>query len=117
MNAASIKGPRGAAARRLALFCLLAGPALTRAAGPAGPHDNVQTRGECAAAASGALGEHALVFEDPPQADPPRPTELASEYYWRARLVGGNGQATPVWLHCEIVPGATATYAEVLLRD
>jgi hypothetical protein len=116
LNAVSSTGTGGAVLRRLALLCLLAGPAAI-AAGPAGPHDNVQTRGECAAAASGALGEHALVFEDPPQADPPRPTDLASEYYWRARLVSGNGQSVPVWLHCEIVPGATATYAEVLSRD
>ncbi len=117
MNAQSGTGTGGATARRLAFFCLLAGTTLARAAGPAGPHDNVQTRAECASAASNALGEHALVFEDPPQADPPRPTELASEYYWRARLVSGTGPAMPVWLHCEIVPGATATYAEVLLRN
>ena len=114
MNAVSSTGTRGATARRLALLYLLAGPALVQAADS---HDNVQTRAECASAASGALGEHALVFEDPPQANPPRPTELASEYYWRARLVGANGPATPVWLHCEIIPGATATYAEVLLRN
>lgn len=117
MKAQSPIGTRGATARRVGLLCLLAAPACAWAAGPAGPHDNVQTRAECAAAASSALGEHALVFEDPPQADPPRPTDLASEYYWRARLVGGSGPATPVWLHCEIIPGATATYAEVLLRD
>ena len=114
MKAPSTFGRRGATARRLALPCLLAAGACAWAAGP---HDNVQTRAECAAAASSALGEHALVFEDPPQADPPRPTDLASEYYWRARLISGNGPATPVWLHCEIIPGATATYAEVLLRD
>jgi hypothetical protein len=117
LNAIRNPGAGGALARRLVALLLLSGPALAPAAGPAGPHDNVQTRAECASAASSALGEHALVFEDPPQADPPRPTELASEYYWRARLVGGNGPAMPVWLHCEIVPGATATHAEVLLRN
>jgi len=103
--------------RRLVALLLLSGPTLALGAGPAGPHDNVQTRAECAAAASSALGDHAFVFEDPPQAEPPRPTELASEYYWQGRLIGGNGPAIAVWLHCEIVPGATASYAEVLVRD
>jgi hypothetical protein len=83
---------------------------------PAADHDNVQTRAECATAASAALGEYALIFDDPPQADPPRATELAAEYYWRAFIVTGANAQIPVWLHCEIIPGATATYAEVLRR-
>ena len=89
---------------------------LAQAAWAAGTHDNVQTRGDCALAASRALGAQALVFDDPPQATPPRATDLASEYYWRAFLIGEDGARTPVWLHCEIVPGSTATYAEVLQR-
>lgn len=80
-------------------------------------HDNVQTRADCAFAASRALGSQALVFADPPQASPPRATDLAGEYYWHGVLIGQDGARTPVWLHCEIIPGSTATYAEVLLRE
>lgn len=108
---------RGAWARRLALpLSLLAATAL--AAAPASkPHDNVQTRSDCAFAASRSLGEQALVFADPPQPASPRATDLAGEYWWQAWLVSGKGERTAVWLHCEIVPGSTATYAEVLVRD
>jgi hypothetical protein len=101
--------------RRLARWCLL-GVATCALQVHAADHDNVQTRSECATAASAALGEYALIFDDPPQADPPRATELASEYYWRAFVVTGDNPQIPVWLHCEIIPGATATHAEVLRR-
>lgn len=79
-------------------------------------HDNVQTRSDCAFAASRSLGTQSLVFADPPQANPARATDLAGEYYWHAWLLSEAGERTPVWLHCEIVPGSTATYAEVLVR-
>lgn len=104
---------RSAAARHAVLLSLTLCAGLAQGAN----HDNVQTRAECAAAASAALGEHALIFEDPPQASPPRPTDMAAEYYWRALLVGGGKTPLPVWLHCELVPGSTATHAEVLRRD
>lgn len=109
--------PRGASGRR-ALFFTLAVLATPVAAAPSSKvHDNLQTRADCAYAASRALGAQALVFADPPQAATPRATDIAGEYWWQAFLVGSRGARTPVWLHCEIVPGSTATYAEVLLRD
>lgn len=105
----------GARARRAALLaCALATAPLVQAADNA--HDNVQTRSDCAFAASRSLGTQALVFLDPPQPAAPRATDLAGEYYWHAVLVSQHGERTPVWLHCEIIPGSTATYAEVLLR-
>lgn len=108
---------RGASGRR-ALLLALATLALPVASAPSSKvHDNLQTRSDCAYAASRALGAQALVFADPPQAATPRATDLAGEYWWQAFLVSARGARTAVWLHCEIVPGSTATYAEVLLRD
>lgn len=113
MNARHSPPPARQPARVLACL-LLAAPAL--AAGPGGPHDTVQTRAECAAAVAATLGRQALVFDDPPQPPAPRTTDIVAEYWWRAWLVGDGGR-TAVWLHCEIVPGATASHAEVLLRE
>ncbi|HMM75313.1 MAG TPA: hypothetical protein PJ986_06375 [Gammaproteobacteria bacterium] len=114
----AIDDPRGAPGRRALLSFALAALALPAAAAPSSKvHDNVQTRADCALAASRALGAQALVFADPPQAATPRATDIAGEYWWQAFLVSSKGTRTAVWLHCEIVPGSTATYAEVLLRD
>lgn len=110
---------RGAAGRRaLPLAPVLLLLAAQAAAEPASKtHDNVQTRADCAFVASRALGDQALVFADPPQPATPRATDLAGEYWWQAFLVRAKNELVPVWLHCEIVPGSEATYAEVLLRD
>ena len=116
MNAERQPGNAGAHARRAFLLSLALCASLAHAA-DIKQHDTVQTRAECAAAAARALGGNALLFDDPPQANPPRATDMAAEYYWRAFIVSTDGQQTPIWLHCEIVPGSTATYAEVLRRD
>ncbi len=109
--------PRGASGRCALLFAFAALAAPVAAAPSSNAHDNLQTRADCAFAASRTLGAQALVFTDPPQAAAPRATDLAGEYWWQAFLVGSKGARTAVWLHCEIVPGSTATYAETLLRD
>lgn len=116
MNAIRHRGNAGAWARRAFLLSLGLCANLAHAA-DIQQHDTVQTRAECAFAAARALGGNALIFDDPPQATPPRATDMAAEYYWRAFIVSTDGEQTAVWLHCEIVPGSTATYAEVLRRD
>lgn len=110
--------PCGSAIRGAgALGALLAATAIAAAEPSSKVHDNLQTRADCAYAAGRALGAQALVFADPPQPSAPRAGDLAGEYWWQAFLIASRGARTPVWLHCEIVPGSTATYAEVLLRD
>jgi len=111
------KAMRGACGRCALLFATVAAATSVAAAPSSKVHDNLQTRSDCAYAASRTLGAQALVFADPPQAATPRATDFAGEYWWQAFLVSSRGARTAVWLHCEIVPGATATYAEVLLRD
>jgi len=116
LNAEQHPRSPGATARRGVLLPLALCASLAHAA-DVKQHDTVQTRAECAGAAARALGGNALVFDDPPQASPPRATDMAAEYFWRAFIVSTDGKPTPVWLHCEIVPGSIATYAEVLRRD
>jgi hypothetical protein len=116
LNAEQRPGSRDAHARRGLLLPLALCAGIAHAA-DIQQHDTVQTRAECAFAAARALGGNALMFDDPPQATPPRATDMAAEYYWRAFIVSTDGKLTPAWLHCEIVPGSTATYAEVLRRD